>query len=615
MNYLSIENVGRDLGEYWLFKDLTFGILQGEKVGLIGTNGSGKSTLMRMITGEMESDGGVISIRKDIRVGYLEQDPYFDAFSTVIEVLFSADNEITRAIASYEKALAKGENENLAKAIETLDALNAWDYESKVKQILGKLGITDFDQSVSTLSGGQRKRIALARVLIENPDFILLDEPTNHLDLVTIEWLEGFLSANDTTILLVTHDRYFLDAVCNRIVEIDNGKIYKYDGNYAYFLEKKEERISLETASYEKNKNRLSKELEWMRRQPKARTTKAQYRIDAFHDLKEKTKNYKPTDKVSMGLKTERLGKKILEIDYITKAFGDKKLLEDFTYTFKRKDKIGVVGANGVGKSTFLEIILGNITPDRGKINRGETLQIGYFSQQPLEFEEDQKVIDVIREIADYIKMDGGREISASALLTLFLFPPARQYQHVFKLSGGEKRRLQLLKVLAGSPNFLILDEPTNDLDIDTLNVLEEFLEEFGGCVLVVSHDRYFMDRVVDHVFAFEGNGVIKDFPGNYTQYRYSKEEGKKQIEPEEKEVWKSNRSKQKLNFKEKLEFESLEKEIKDLEERKVELLKLLNGLETDYQKIEELGKELEVVQEQLGVKEWRWLELADRSH
>ena len=499
MNYLSAEAIGRNLGERWLFQNLTFGILQGEKVALIGSNGTGKSSMLDILAGKIPPDGGVVSLRKDIRVGYLEQNPVFQESKTILETIFYAENSITRAIKNYEKAIETNNQDLLAECIEILDSQNGWDYEAKVKQILGKLGILDTDKLISELSGGQKKRVALARVLIENPDFLILDEPTNHLDLESIEWLEGHLSSSNTTLLLVTHDRYFLDKVCNRILELANNQIYKYTGSYAYFLEKKAERQEMEAATQEKLKNQLSKELEWMRRQPKARTTKAQYRIDAFHDLKEKATGFKKEDKLELNMRSERMGKKIIEIQHVSKAFNGQDFIKEFSYTFKRGDRIGIVGKNGMGKSTLLQMITDQLKPDSGKVVKGETIKIGYYRQDGLDFKEDQKVIEAVREIAEFVKLGDGRELTVSAFLTLFLFPPKMQYNYIHKLSGGEKRRLQLLKVLVQSPNFLILDEPTNDLDIDTLNVLEEFLTSFDGCLLVVSHDRYFMDRLIDH--------------------------------------------------------------------------------------------------------------------
>jgi len=621
MNYLSADGIGRDLGERWLFKDLTFGILQGEKVALIGSNGSGKTTLMDMIAGITETDGGEINVNKNIRIGYLDQDPDFEGHLSVMETIFYAENEITTAIKNYEIATTTNDIDLMSSAIETLDALQAWDYEAKVKQILGKLGIHDFDKLMSELSGGQKKRVALAKVLIDNPEFLILDEPTNHLDLETIEWLEGFLSTANTTLFLVTHDRYFLDKVSNRIMELANNQIHKFTGNYAYFLEKKADRELNESVVQEKNQQRLKKELEWMRRQPKARTTKAQYRIDAFHDLKEKTSGFKKDEKLELNVRTERMGKKILEIHDVSKAYNDTTFIDHFNYVFKRGDKIGIVGKNGMGKTTLLDIIMGITNPDSGSVVKGETIKIGYYSQGGLDFSEDQKVIDAIREYAEFVKLGDGRELSISAFLNMFLFPPKVQHTAIRKLSGGEKRRLQLMKVLVQSPNFLILDEPTNDLDIDTLNVLEEFLESFGGCVLVVSHDRYFMDKIVDHIFAFEGDGYIKDFPGNYTEYRLWKDEqlkestDNKKTKPEFEEAPPTplkGLDKRKMSFKERQEFESIEKEIAKKEGRKIEIVKLMNEGKTDFGVLSELGQELENINSFLEMKELRWLELSE---
>lgn len=618
MNYLSAENLGRNLGERWLFRDLTFGILQGEKVALIGSNGSGKSSLMDVLAGKVAPDEGIVSVRKEIRVGYLHQNPDFNDAHTVLEVLFSSENEITRAIREYEKATEAADSAAITHYAEVLTRLNGWDYEAKVKQILGKLGIHDLDKLIGELSGGQKKRVFLARVLIEEPDFLILDEPTNHLDLDTIEWLEGYLSASTMTLFLVTHDRYFLDKVCNRIMELNNSRIYKYQGNYAYFLEKKAEREEIEATVLEKDKNLLRKELEWMRRQPKARTHKATYRENAFYELKEKTSGKRNEEKLELSMKTERIGNKIMEIQHVSKGYNGQTLIREFSYTFKRGDRIGIVGRNGMGKSTLLSLITEEVKPDMGKIVKGETIKIGYYKQDGLVYEPEQKVIENVREIADYIKMADGREISVSAFLTLFLFPPAVQYSPIAKLSGGEKRRLQLLKVLVENPNFLILDEPTNDLDIATLNVLEEFLMNYSGCLLVVSHDRYFLDRLVDHTFAFEGNGYVKDFPGNYTDYRNWADEQLKEQRREEKPKAETARPavqespKKKLSFKEKQEFEALEKEIPKLEAEKSELSDKLSGGISDFDEISRISTRLEEVVVELEMKELRWLELSE---
>lgn len=620
MNYLSAENLGRNLGERWLFKNLSFGVLQGEKVALIGTNGCGKSSLMDVIAGLIPADEGVMSIRKEIKVGYLNQNPIFSKTSTVLETIFASKNPIAEAIKNYEFAVEHNDYDGISKYTELITELDGWDYESKVKQILGKLDVHDMDKLMGELSGGQQKRVTLAKVLIEEPDFLILDEPTNHLDLDTIEWLENHLSSSNTTLFLVTHDRYFLDKVCNRIMELVDSKMHRYVGNYAYFLEKKAERAEIEAVTLEKDKSLLKKELEWMRRQPKARTHKATYRENAFYELKEKTSGKRNEDKLELSVKSERIGNKIIEIQHVSKSFKDKVIVKEFNYTFKKGDRIGIVGKNGMGKSTLLGMINGEIKPDVGKVVKGETIRIGYYKQDGLVFDPEQKVIENVREVAEFIKMGDGREISASAFLTLFLFPPATQYAQISKLSGGEKRRLQLLKVLIENPNFLILDEPTNDLDIATLNVLEEFLMGYGGCLLVVSHDRYFLDRIVDHTFAFEGDGVIKDFPGNYTDYRIWQEENAKQQKKDREskpavieiaEV-KESSPKRKLSFKEKTEFDNLEKEIQVLEKLKIELTEKLSSGNLPFDEIADISNKLEDTVNDLEEKELRWLELSE---
>jgi ATP-binding cassette subfamily F protein uup len=626
MNYLSAENIGKNLGERWLFKNLTFGILQGEKVALIGSNGSGKSSMLNMIIGKADIDGGEISIRRDIRVGYLDQEPDFQSGKTVMETIFAIENSNTKAVKEYEDALLSGDDNRIANAIEQVDNLKAWDYETKVKQILGKLGIEYFDKLVGNLSGGQKKRVALARVLIEEPDFLILDEPTNHLDLDTIEWLEGYLSSANITLLLVTHDRYFLDKVCNRILELANSKVLKFAGSYAYYLEKKEEQEAVDAATQKNYRNLLRKELEWMRKQPKARGTKSQSRIDAFYDLKEKTVKRGPEEKLELSMKMERMGSKIMEIQHISKSFDDKKLISEFSYTFKRGDRIGIVGKNGMGKSTMLEILTEKLKPDMGRVVKGDTIKLGYYSQSGLDFDEGQRVIEVVREIAEYVKMADGTELSISNFLTLFLFPPAMQYSFVSKLSGGEKRRLQLLKILVQNPNFLILDEPTNDLDIATLNVLEDFLLNFGGCLLVVSHDRYFMDKLVDHLFVFEGDGYIRDYPGNYTDYRSWKEDKEEQeIAESEKQAFlksvsskppvvESSEPKRKMNYKEQKEYENLAIEIEVLEKKKMILVEKMNAGEGSHEELASWAKEFEEISNTIEEKELRWLELAEMS-
>lgn len=620
MNYLSAENIGRNIGEKYLFRELTFGVLQGEKIALIGANGAGKTTLLDVASGKVMPDEGLVSIRKDIKTGYLEQNPTFKAGQTVLETLFAIDNPTATAVREYELALESEDADRISDAMAAVDELNAWDYEAKVKQILGKLGIHDFDKPVGNLSGGQKKRVALARVLLEEPDFIIMDEPTNHLDLESIEWLEGYLSAANVTLLLVTHDRYFLDTVCNRILELDNGKIHKYAGGYAYFLEKKAERDEMEAATLGKNRNLLRKELDWMRRQPKARSTKAQYRIDAFHDLKEKASQVKNTDQVEMSIKMNRLGSKIVEFQYVSKAYDDKILIKDFAYTFKKGDRIGIVGRNGMGKSTLLDILMNKVKPDSGCVVAGDTVEMGYYQQDGLDFRDDQRVIDVVLDIAEYVTMADGRKLTASGLLTTFLFAPEKQYTFVHKLSGGEKRRLQLLKILVQNPNFLILDEPTNDLDIATLNVLEEFLQGFGGCLLVVSHDRYFMDKIVDHLFIFEGEGKIKDFPGNYTDYREALDNpettlatmvSKPTMQIQTLAAATPSGSKRKLSFKEQKELETLGEEIAQLEKDKATITEKLNQ-GGSFEELNALAKQIATIGDALDEKELRWLDLSE---
>jgi ABC transport system ATP-binding/permease protein len=622
VNYLSGENLSKSFGDRYLFKGLNFGISKGDKVALVGANGTGKTTLMNILTGQQTPEaGGTVSIRKGIRVGYLPQNPTFNENLSVIDTLFEGDTAVIKAIKMYEKAMISGNNEMLSEALAAMEENQAWDYESKVEQILGKLGIHDFEKSVSQLSGGQRKRVAMAQILIEEPDLMVFDEPTNHLDLNTIEWLEQYLSAANITLLLVTHDRYFLDKVCNLIVELDNGKMYSYKGNYSYFLEKKAEREQVESAEMDKAKNLFKKELDWMRRQPQARGTKAQYRIDAFHEIEEKVSGKKDASGVTLNVKMTRQGGKILEMSHLNKSFDGKQIIKDFSYVFKKKDRIGVIGKNGMGKSTFLNIITEVILPDSGIVEKGETTTFGYYTQDDFEFKADQRVIDIITEIAEVVTVGTGETISASQFLTHFKFEPKVQYNLVSKLSGGEKRRLQLMKVLIKNPNFLILDEPTNDLDIQTLNILEEFLINFGGCLLLVSHDRYFMDHLVEHLFVFEGEGKIRNFPGNYTDYREAlnnkefepKSEAKKPTQVTENKIVDSS-PKRKLSYKEQQELDVLTKEIADIEDKKSSLTEKLNAGEADFQLLENLSKEIETLTNLQDEKELRWLELSEMS-
>jgi ABC transport system ATP-binding/permease protein len=619
MNYLSGENLSKTFGDRYLFKNLNFGISKGDKVALVGANGTGKTTLLNILAGKLDPEtGGNISTRRGISVGYLSQNPEFNESLSVIDTLFEGNTPVIQAIKLYEKAMLSHDNDALTEALIAMEENQAWDYESKVEQILGKLGIHDFEKLVSQLSGGQRKRVAMARILIEEPDLMIFDEPTNHLDLDTIEWLEQSLSSSNITVLLVTHDRYFLDKVCNLIVELDNGKMYSYKGNYSYFLEKKAERELIEGAEMDKAKNLFKKELDWMRRQPQARSTKAQYRIDAFHEVEEKVSGKKDTSAVTLNVKMTRQGSKILEMNHLKKSFDGKLMVDDFSYVFKRGDRIGIIGKNGVGKSTFLNLLTQVLQPDSGTIERGETTTFGYYTQNDFEFNEDQRVIDIITEIAEVVTVGTGETISASLFLTHFKFEPKVQYNLVSKLSGGEKRRLQLMRVLIKNPNFLILDEPTNDLDIQTLNILEDFLMEFGGCLLLVSHDRYFMDRLVENLFVFEGDGKIRNFPGNYTDYREALANKEFDVKPEVIKPLKADvkvtdaSTKRKLSYKEQQEYEVLSKEIEKIESEKKLITAKLNSGETDFEVLTSLAKEMEKLNQLQDEKELRWLELSE---
>lgn len=624
MNYLSAENISKSFGDRWLFKNLNFGISQGQRVVLVGVNGSGKTTLLNVLAGKLPPDEGSVSVRKEVSIGYLGQNPEFDEELTVQQTIFAMQNETLELIQAYEKAIEDPNTsaEKMQHLMEGMDERQAWDFEVKVKQILSKLGIHNLDVQIKSLSGGQRKRVAMARVLIEEPSMLILDEPTNHLDLDTIEWLEGFLGTQNTTLLMVTHDRYFLDKVANEIAELDNGEIYTYKGNYSYFLEKKADREQSEAAETEKARNLMRKELDWIRRQPKARGTKAKYRVDAFEELKEKAAKKITGPQLELSVKTTRQGGKIIEVDHISKAFGPKKIVNDFSYVFKKKDRIGIVGPNGAGKSTFLNMLSGKLQPDSGMVDAGQTTVFGYYTQDELTFKDDQRVIDIVKEIAEVVEMANGEVITASQFLQHFQFAPPQQYTFVSKLSGGEKRRLQLLRVLIKNPNFLILDEPTNDLDIITLNILEDFLLNFGGCLLIVSHDRYFMDRLVEHLFVFEGEGQIRNFPGNYSDYReWQKEQDKIQQEEVKaaptpvvaKKHEPETSQKRKATFNEKQEYERLEKEIALMETRKTEIVETMNSNTlTDHEELTSLAKELDNINKQLEEKEFRWLELAE---
>ncbi|MEP4534944.1 MAG: ABC-F family ATP-binding cassette domain-containing protein [Cyclobacteriaceae bacterium] len=626
MNYLSVEGLAKSYDERQLFENLTIGLDQGQKAALVGVNGCGKSTLLKIIAGLEKPDKGVVSFRKGIRVSILPQNPVFEDSDNVVQAVFSEDIDELNVIRDYEMALHKAtiDPENapdISPLLERMDQLNAWDYESQVKQMLGELGIHDLEQKMGELSGGQRKRVAMARALIVKPDFLILDEPTNHLDLGVIEWLENYLATANMTLLMVTHDRYFLDRVTNEILEIDQGEIFRYKGNYQNFLEKKAEREQQDAASVDKAKNLLRKELDWMRRQPKARGTKAKYRVDAFYETKEKASKNVGRQDLEVNLKGERQGKKIMELEQVSKAYDDLKIMDHFNYVFKRKERVGIVGPNGVGKSTFLNILTGAEKPDSGKIDLGQTTKFGYYTQEEALFDPSKRVLDVVKEVAEVIKLSNGSEITASQLLNQFLFPPKMQFNLVGKLSGGERKRLQLLRVLMLNPNFLILDEPTNDLDLMTLNVLEDYLDSFEGCLMIVSHDRYFMDRLTDHLFVFEGQGHIRDFPGNYTDYR--EQEGKlptlerKNNEPESMKASPTQEQptveKKKLSYNEQREYDGLEGEMEKLEKKKSELVEEMTG-ETEYEKLQILTEQLEQVKSELEVKEMRWLELSERA-
>ena len=622
MNYLSAEKLSKSYGPKTLFRDLTFGISRGQKVALVGRNGCGKSSLFRILAGKDQPDEGMVSMRRGIQVEFLDQSPSFPGADTVLDAVFTGDNPVLRTVREYQAISAGLEvsPEKMEKVMEQMETQQAWDYESRVKEILGKLGVHNLDQKMSSLSGGQMKRVALARTLVQEPDFLILDEPTNHLDTESIEWLEDHLAASKITLILVTHDRYFLDRVCNEIFELDQGELFRYSGNYQHFLEKKAERHAIQESDATKAANLLRKELEWLRRQPKARTTKSKAKIDMVHGLIDQSNDHYREDNIKVNFGARRLGSKILELEHLNKAYDDLVLLNDFNYVFKRKERIGIVGPNGVGKSTFLDIITGAIPPDSGRVEAGETIFFGYYTQGGLSFKPADKVIDVIKKAAENIQMGTGEKLGASQVLTLFGFPPPVQNTFVSELSGGEKRRLHLLKVLMEQPNFLILDEPTNDLDLITLNTLEEFLISYPGCLLIVSHDRYFLNKLCDHLFVFEGAGEIRDFPGNYRQYREAKEleEAQKEVQAKEKSKEKKDtrvvqRSSKKLSYKEQMEWDGLEDEIEKLEEQKGKLEEEVNGGTSDYQKIMELSAELEKVNAELDAKTDRWIELSER--
>ena len=624
VSFLQVDGLTKSFGDLVLFENITFGVAQGQKIGLIAKNGSGKTTLLNIIAGKEDYDEGSIVFRNDLRVGYLEQAPHYPEGLTVLQACFYSQNETVRLLAEYEQALMDNDTDKLNSLLERMDSLKAWDYEQRAKQILGELKIHNLEQKVESLSGGQLKRVALANVLITEPELIILDEPTNHLDLEMTEWLEDYLNRSTISILMVTHDRYFLDRVCSEIIEIDRKQIYQYKGNYSYYLEKRQERIDAQNAEVERASNLLRKELDWMRRQPQARGTKAKYRIDAFYELEKKAHQQREAGHVNLDVKASYIGSKIFDAVDVCKRFDNLKITDHFNYTFARYEKMGIVGNNGTGKSTFIKMLLGEIQPDSGHFDIGETVRFGYYSQEGLQFDEQMKVIDVVQNIAEYVDLGDGRKMGVSQFLNYFLFTPDRQHSYVYKLSGGEKRRLYLCTVLMRNPNFLVLDEPTNDLDIITLNVLEEYLRSFKGCVIVVSHDRYFIDKVVDHLLVFRGNADIKDFPGNYTQYRAWKEEQdalKKQEEQalqskqavvEEKSRRPEKEVKRRLTFKERKEFEALDAEIPALEAEKKELETAMSSGTLSTEELLAKSARITALIEELDEKTMRWLELSE---
>ena len=621
---IAAEGLGHAYHDEWLFKKLTLGIQAGQRVALVGINGAGKSTLLKLLAERFLPLEGKIVKNKSVRIGFLDQEPTFPDGYSISDFIFSLENKQQQLIKEYEELIEQEnpDEDHLNRLYGELSEHNAWEYEHEIKTILSRMGITHLQQQISTLSGGQKKRLALAKLLIEDPDFYILDEPTNHLDIDTIEWLEKLLTSGNKTLLLVTHDRYFLDNVCNTIVELDKGKTFTYNGNYAYFLEKKSEREASDEATFQKNKNLLKKELEWMRRMPQARGTKSQARIDAFYDLESRTKQNAENGSITLNVKMARQGNKILELDHIGQSFDEKKIINDFSYTFKRADRIGLAGKNGTGKSTLLNIITGYLQPEKGNVSVGETTVYGYYKQGGLAFNEKERVIDIVKSDAEYIKMADGQTISASALLTLFLFPPKKQHGMVEKLSGGEKKRLHLMKVLMQNPNFLILDEPTNDLDIDTLNVLEEFLENFPGVLILVSHDRYLLDKMSEQLFIMEGNGEVNIYNGNYSEYRLSLEQLKENAQKKAvtaaaaTETTTAKDSTKKLSYKEQKELEESEAKIATLEDKIVSLTSSLSNIDSgDYKEIERVSGEIHELNKQLDQVMERWLELSEKNN
>ena len=630
--YIQVQHLTRRVGDRTLFSDLSFGIAQGQKVGLIAKNGTGKSTLLNILAGKDSADEGQVVLHNSLRVGYLEQTPHYPADLTVIEACFWHGNETTNLIREYERCMATPNSPGLQDILDRMDHQKAWDYETRSKTILSRLSINDFEMPIGCLSGGQLKRVALANVLITEPDLLILDEPTNHLDLTMIEWLENHLRRGNTTLLMVTHDRYFLDRVCTTIMELDEESLYTYRGNYAYFLEKRDERLNVERSEVARANNLYRTELDWMRRMPQARGHKARYREEAFYELEQQAKRRIEEQQVRLEMKSSYIGSKIFEAQYVSKSFPvssasdpteRKVILKDFYYNFSRYEKMGIVGDNGTGKSTFIKLLLGEVRPDSGRFVVGETVRFGYFSQEGIQFDEQMKVIDAVRRIAEYVDLGGGRHLSAMQFLQHFMFSPSQQQNYIYKLSGGEKRRLYLCTVLMQNPNFLVLDEPTNDLDIVTLQILEQYLQDFHGCVIVVSHDRYFMDKVVDHLLVFRGNGVVKDFPGNYTQFReWEALEEKKPSEAKAKtpsatterssDTGALSSRPRKMTFKERREYEALEADIDRLEREKSEIEAALSSGMLSVAEITEKSIRLPQLNEELDEKSMRWLELSE---
>ncbi|MFT6165795.1 MAG: ATP-binding cassette subfamily F protein uup [Vicingaceae bacterium] len=623
MNLLSVEEIAKRFGERILFSDVTFGLDQGQKMALVAKNGEGKTTLLEMLAGDMNPDTGNVVWRNGVTVGYLRQDNPFKEFKTVKEVLYGSDNDFVRALNSYEYAIENpNDDDAMQKALNLMDASKAWDYEAKIDKLLNIFGMDSLgkNQEIELLSGGQKKRIALIKLIVDEPDVFILDEPTNHLDISMIEWLEEFLSGQNITLFMVTHDRYFLSRVCNQILELDNGSGFRYSGDYEYFLEKKAEREENLSAEIGKAKNLYRKEIEWMRRMPKARATKAKSREDRFYETEKKAKQRVNKDEMQLSIKAERLGGKILELHHVKKSFDNLKIVDDFNYTFKKGDKIGIAGKNGVGKTTFLNMLMGLEKVDGGKVITGETVQFGYYTQKGIQPTEDKRIIDVVKDIAEVIPLEKGRNITASQLLEKFLFPPKQQYTYVSKLSGGEKKRLYLLTILMSNPNFLILDEPTNDLDIKTIQILEDFLKEFPGCLLIVSHDRAFMDNLADHIFYFKGEGEIKDYNLTYSEIIeiQKQEQGSsspKAVQaPEVKKEEKPNAYTEKLSYNERREYNKLEKEIAKMESKKEELTVKMSNATTDAEELIQTSEEIGKVIAEIDEKELRWLELSERA-